>query len=684
MKFLHPGFLWAFAVLLIPIIIHLFNFKRYKTLYFSSLQFVKHVDQKTRSTQRLRHLLILLSRVLAFSFLVLAFAQPYVPGDSDEELKKENIVSIFIDNSFSMQSRGIEGELLSEARETARSVIEKSPLGTSFVIGTNEMSGVEQRKLTRIEALDKLDQIDYSPLVRTLSEIVQWQKQTGDKINLDPKQSRIQSVILSDFQKTKGAEQDSDSVNVGNFNFYPVQLIAEQTDNLYIDSVWFSSPIRRIHQKNELMIRVLNTSEEALQNVEITVTIDKFQKTFFVDIPPKQAKETSITYSDKTGGFKSGMVTVADNNVLFDDTYHFSYSVRDKANILLLNGADFTPNTEIVLSLEDFYVVETNDISSITLDNFRNKDLVIVNGANEISTGVANYLTDFYENGGSLALFPGKNPDRNGWNSLLATLNMPGIGKTIESGTRIKSLNYQDPFIAEAIDNKSDRLNLPSVSRSFLPSGSSGSGVQPLITMQNSQPLLSYRKGIANVYLFHSAVHADWGSFSKDPLFSTCILRMSELSQRIQPIALTIGQQSSYPVFDPIEGDESIHLIGESVDFIPQSVKRSGITYISLNQFQSFGQLDAGNYRIEANDWLGNLALNYDRKESNLSFHNKDEIKDILGSMGAKSIQFKQMDGVSAPIAHIELDKLFGYWKICIAITLIFVLAEMLLVRFWK
>ena len=43
MKFLYPEFLWALTVLAIPILIHLFNFKRYKTLYFSSLNFIKHV-----------------------------------------------------------------------------------------------------------------------------------------------------------------------------------------------------------------------------------------------------------------------------------------------------------------------------------------------------------------------------------------------------------------------------------------------------------------------------------------------------------------------------------------------------------------------------------------------------------------------------------------------------------------
>ena len=153
MKFLYPEFLWALAVLVIPIVIHLFNFKRYKTLYFSSLKFIRQVDQKTKSTQRLKHLLVLLSRLLAFTFLVLAFAQPYFPNEGSSNEAKESVLAFYIDNSFSMQARGAEGELLSQARENARSIIEKAPLDTRFLIGTNDMSGSEERLLSKTNSM---------------------------------------------------------------------------------------------------------------------------------------------------------------------------------------------------------------------------------------------------------------------------------------------------------------------------------------------------------------------------------------------------------------------------------------------------------------------------------------------------------------------------------------------------
>ncbi|MFT5858891.1 MAG: hypothetical protein ACI865_000985 [Flavobacteriaceae bacterium] len=682
MKFLYPEFLWAFTVLLIPIVIHLFNFKRYKTHYFSSLQFVKHVDQQTRSTQKLKHILILLARLLAFILLVFAFAQPYFSNPDGGDLQKETVLAIYLDNSFSMQARGIEGELLSEARESAEAIVKEAPQGTQFIIGTNEMSGIEQRKISKIDALEKLDKITYSPLTRTLDEIIDWQERTVNSEDINAARSLVQSIILSDFQRHKVSK--ASKLNLTHFEFHAVQLVPEQKENIYIDSAWFSTPIRKIGQKNEINIRIVNTSKEALQNIEVTVAVDRYKKSFYVDLPANGKKSTSLTYTDKTKGFKTGKITVADDHVLFDDTYFISYEVKDHANVLVLNGEDAIDNVGIVLDLEDFYVVEENEITAITLDNFKDKDMVILNGVNKLSSGVENYLLDFYDNGGSLSLFPGKNPIVSSWNRLLAKVKLPLLGSRISSGTRIKSLNYDDDFIKDIIQDRSDRLNLPSVNTSFRPIVSNATNYNTLITMQNGLPLLAYSTGKGNVYMFYSAIHPDWGNFSKDALFSTCVLRMSELSQRSQPIAMTIGNQSVFPIYKSFDQEEVIHLQKDQLDIIPQNTERSGVSYISLNQLDKFDQLLAGNYDIKTSESIGNLSLNYSRGESQLNYFGEEEVLEIFSNRGALNASFATMDGMNSPVSQIAIEKPFDYWKLCIVLTLIFVLAEMLLVRFLK
>ena len=116
MEFLYPGFLWALTAVAIPVIIHLIYFRRFKKVYFSNIRFLKEIKEETTNTNKLKNLLILLARIFAILFLVLAFAQPYIP--QGEKLKSGTTgVSIYIDNSFSMEALSDEVSLLEKAKK---------------------------------------------------------------------------------------------------------------------------------------------------------------------------------------------------------------------------------------------------------------------------------------------------------------------------------------------------------------------------------------------------------------------------------------------------------------------------------------------------------------------------------------------------------------------------------------
>ena len=82
MHFLYPAFLFALLSLAIPVIIHLFNFRKYQKVYFSNVQFLKEVQEQQSYRRNLKERLILACRLLALTFLVLAFAKPYFPGNN--------------------------------------------------------------------------------------------------------------------------------------------------------------------------------------------------------------------------------------------------------------------------------------------------------------------------------------------------------------------------------------------------------------------------------------------------------------------------------------------------------------------------------------------------------------------------------------------------------------------------
>ena len=80
MKYQNPELLFFLIALAIPIIIHLFNLRKHKKIYFSSIRFLKEIKEKNRRKANLKNILVLISRILAIFFLIIAFAYPYIPS----------------------------------------------------------------------------------------------------------------------------------------------------------------------------------------------------------------------------------------------------------------------------------------------------------------------------------------------------------------------------------------------------------------------------------------------------------------------------------------------------------------------------------------------------------------------------------------------------------------------------
>src|SRR5687767_236761 len=117
MTFVSPLFLWALAAILVPIAIHLFNFRKYKKVYFTNVRFLKELQQESKSKSRLKEILVLIARCLTITCLVLAFCQPFIPDQNQNTLKQgSTAVGLYIDNSFSMQNVNKQGALLEVAK----------------------------------------------------------------------------------------------------------------------------------------------------------------------------------------------------------------------------------------------------------------------------------------------------------------------------------------------------------------------------------------------------------------------------------------------------------------------------------------------------------------------------------------------------------------------------------------
>lgn len=679
MKFEYPAFLFGFFLLVIPIVIHLFNFRRYKTIYFSSLRFLKQIDEETKSTQRLKHILVLISRLLLFSFLILAFAQPYIPVDETTSQGSQPALAIYIDNSFSMSLKGTSGELLSEAKEQARTMIQDAPEETAILLATNEMDGVEQRFGTKADAIERLDKLTLSPLKRNIDDVVNWLHERFEQYNNEVKKlGTKQLILLSDFQ-TNTSRFDKIKANE-NIYHYPIQLFPQVKSNVFVDSVWFSNPNFKTGVNNECSIRVKNSGEVDLTNLELQLEIAGSKRDVFLDVKANDFTITTINFSDTKPGFKEAIIRLNDKQFFEDDEFYFSYTVRDNTSALIVNGADAVPNIEKVYQLDDFYKTKSISESAVTPEEFKKTDLIVLNGLREISSGMSQNTQEFIKNGGSLAIFPGEISDMNSYNTFLSKIGLPKLGSQKVGENKLKNIQYNDKFFKGVFDKKPENVSLPLLKKTYSVNNTGSSAIS-ILQMQNGNAL--FMRGISsNTYLFASSLHPSFGNFTSNALFSSIVLRMGELSHRTLPLYLTIGSDAKFPIFGMKSSEKTLVLKNQENEFIPLIESANQLTYISLSGIPS-KQIKAGNYGIYDEDKIGITSLNYDRAESIISYITADEIKSKMLEKGLKNVVFSSMEN-GQELTRIDLSKPVEYWRICVMLALIFVLIEMALLKFMK
>ena len=197
MKLLEPYFLYAFLALAIPIIIHLFSFQKHKIVLFSNVAFLKQIRQKKSSITKLQKLLLLLTRLLLTSAIILAFSEPYI-SNNKEAIESKKIIGIYIDNSFSMNAENEKGRLIDQAKNYARNVLNAHQESDEFIYLSNELQGKHQRILDYNKCLEAIDQTSIEAQVLEITSVVnRWNTLKQNQIN-----TKSELFIISDFQKT--------------------------------------------------------------------------------------------------------------------------------------------------------------------------------------------------------------------------------------------------------------------------------------------------------------------------------------------------------------------------------------------------------------------------------------------------------------------------------------------------
>ncbi len=688
MNFLFPTFLIGLAAIAIPIIIHLFNFRKYKKVYFTNVQFLKELKQESDSKSKLKEWLILAMRILAIACLVFAFAQPFIPGKT-KAVQGEKAISIYIDNSFSMESINKKGTLLENAKEYASEIVNTFNASDKFQLITNDFEGKHQRFVSKEEFIEQLNDVKISSATKVLNDVVKRQQDFLQ--NSSSKNKRI--FLLSDFQKNTSVFNKTDIDTSMIVSCIPIA--SSEVSNVYIDSVWFETPVQQFGTQQIIHATVINKSTKDIENGTLKLFINNAQvslNSFNVSAGGK--KDVSISFTVKIKGINKGVLKIEDYPITYDDNFYFSFNAQTTINALVINGKETktSGNFKSLMQNDSLFVYQENNESAIDYSIFSKTNIIVLNELSSLTSGLSSELQKFVSNGGSLVIFPNKKADLESYNTAFQNLQLPQITKLDTVNTKTQSINFEQGLYEGVFDKIDQRMDLPKVFEHFEFTKTTNSNSQSLVLLQNGQFLISLNPlGNGKVYLFSIPSDESSSNLLKHALFVPTLIKMSILSLKPSPIyyktavneaiALNTNSNFSDKPLHVIKDDASTSSATNKIDIIPEHRLVNNVTTIfTQNQIT-----EAGYYEVFENEnSIKDLAFNFDRKESDMNFMTADDLQKQIDEKGLKNISIIQPNEKTLTNALQEVNDGKKLWKLFLILALIFLAAEILIIRLFK
>ncbi|MFN8300448.1 MAG: BatA domain-containing protein [Chitinophagales bacterium] len=673
MQFLFPWFLWALAALAIPVIIHLFNFRRFKTVYFSNVKFLREVKEETSNRSKVKHLLVLAARLLAIAFLVLAFAQPFIPGKKQDTGAGRKTVSVYIDNSFSMNAVNGGKSLFEKAKLTAREIARNYSSDDQFQLLTNDFEGKHQRLVSKDEFITMLDELEISPAVRSLTEILQRQKDALSRENAGAKVV----YLLSDFQRNMGNIQTDSALS---YNLIP--LAADAQANVYIDTCWMNEPVQLLNQQVNLIVKVRNSGEKASENNRLVLKLNGQTKTMAeLTIESGASVYDTLTFVANQSGWNKAELAVSDYPLTYDDNYYLTFNVIERLKVLAISENRSNQFLDALFKNQPEFEYTSILSGNMQSDLLKDKQLVVFDNLKTISPALTAAVNSYLSEGGAVAVFPSEKCEIEAYNRFLNNLQANSITGFSEQAQDLAGINLQQNIFRDVFERIPENMNLPQVRKYYTFAATTASKQETILTLRDGNAFLSrYPIQNGSLYVCGSPLDKTASDLPVHAIFVPMLYKMAMLSVPTTGIAYFIGDKTRIQLEAPKTSGELVYKIkGDNLELVPEQFSAGNKILLGLN-----GQVKKAGFYTLTLDGAGPaepLALNFDRRESDLEFYSAPDLRKQY-----EGANINVVDGAKTEVAAVvkELDRGTALWKLCLILTLVFLATETALLRFWK
>ncbi|MBX2962204.1 MAG: BatA domain-containing protein [Cyclobacteriaceae bacterium] len=667
MSFVYPTFLWALTALAIPVIVHLFNFRKTQKIYFSSTRFLQQVQEATSAKRKLKHYLILASRLFFLLFLVLAFAQPFIPA-KEQVAARQNIV-LYVDNSLSMSVPvGERTRALDAGLTMANEIVEIFPPDARFQLLTNDFAPFSNTYKTKAEVLDLLTQVRLSPVSRSFKEV-------KDRIdNTNRTRAHDEIFWFSDFQQsTTGALSESMPDSTQRLHLIP--LTFEPLANIFVDTAYLENPFVVGGEKNTLNVKLRNDGTKAIDQLLVKLTVNGIQTgTSSIGIPAQGSASTSFDIVSAKRGTSQLVISFNDYPVSFDNEFSLALNFSEKVKVAEVKSSFTKSPVEIVYGNKEVFNFRSFDIKNVNYSVLQETDLVVLNGLDIIDGALTSFLQNYIMNGGALLVIPSSTPDLVSYRTLLSNNTLTSVSEP--QLTELETPDFSNPFFENVFEERANRLVLPKARRVI----DWGNDRSAILKFKSDKPFLSQFTRGGKIFLMASPLHPEFSDLNNNFLFLPVMYRIATSAKKAdwKPYH-NLNETLITLRIDSLSGEQQVRLAGQQ-EIIPAQRKLGDRVMLELPRFS----MNTGFYHVMVGrDTTGLLAFNLNRNESLLKQWSAEEVKQQLG--GADNITVFEANSAETFSNEIKTRYLGKpLWKYALIVALFFLLIEILLIRFLK
>lgn len=635
----NPQMLWALGLIIVPVIIHLLRFRRFRKTPFTNVRILQQILQKSNQGNKIKEWLILFSRVGFMASLIIAFAQPYLADPAG--IKPKEIV-IYLDNSFSMQAPSNGTTLLNSA---VQKLLQEMPGDIKFSLITNN----QRFKERSLESLSEtLLNLEYAPNKVGFESLLL----RGSSLLSKSKEKTTEFWLISDFRD----ENFWNTTQSGFDEIHAVRLLSKDRQNINLDTAYVVQ-----YNGDFLQLKVAVTLEDSTRLAPVSVF--EGDRLLAQSIPVVSGENRAeIVFSLPSETSINGIIRVSDTGLSYDNNLYFNLLSPPKIKVYAIGETQESYLSRIFTT--DEFEFNQSGLSNLDYGLLPNQDLIVLNELPKITDALISALESYQKSGGTLLIIPSGSADRISYNTLLKSLTNTAFGIQNTNTESITDIAFDNELFSGVFEEKVENFDYPMAFQYFqIETTKPG-----ILNFQNGLPFLVYSN---NAYILASGLTSENSNFATSPLIVPTFYKIAQNSLAFPRPYYVIGNSNVLDLDISLSGDQIIRITNDNYSIIPQQ-KRT-LKRVSL-QFGEDVQYD-GNYEIkQENDVLGTLGLNYDRHESSTGYPD-----------------FSPPDGLQI---HESLEGLFDthrnktsinqLWKWFVNLALLFVIAEILLQKFWK